>query len=147
MSEFTKNTKALNNLIQDTETLEECAKTPLTMLNSSLSSKFVIQTKTSRDELQEKVNGYKKRLTEIDPVTGNSRYGENMKKKVKNLLDDFETVSGKLDGLISGGLLEAFQKIEEEERLAEEVRVAKEAKAQQERLEAKRKAEEEERLR
>ncbi|GMH46752.1 hypothetical protein TrRE_jg8447 [Triparma retinervis] len=146
MSEFTKNTAALNNLIQDTEALEECAATPSTMTNSKLSSKFVVQTEKSRDELQKKVDGYKKRILEKDPVTGNSRYGDNMKKKVKKLLDDFDMVSGKLDGLISGGLLEAFQKVEEEERLAEEARVAAEAEAEKERLEAKRKAEEEERL-
>ena len=147
MSEFTKNTAALNNLIQDTEALEECAATPSTMTKSKLSSKFVVQTEKSRDELQKKVDGYKKRIVEKDPVTGNSRYGDNMKKKVKKLLDDFDMVSGKLDGMISGGLLEAFQKVEEEERLAEEARVAAEAEAEKEKQEAKRKAEEEERLR
>ena len=98
MSEFRKTTALVSTLRTSLSDLYSTASTLPPLPPSSLPvspppsvalSQQLSDVSASVDELSAKMDTYHSRLTAVDPVTGDARYGDKMKKSVSALLEDY----------------------------------------------------------
>mmetsp|Transcript_19346 Transcript_19346/g.40025 ORF Transcript_19346/g.40025 Transcript_19346/m.40025 type:complete len:166 (+) Transcript_19346:31-528(+) len=154
MSEFRKTTATVTTLRTTLHDLHETASTlpplppppqPLPPAPSVALSRQLNEVSESAGALSDKMDTYRSRLTAVDPVTGQARYGDKMKKSVSALLEDYAALTAELesafeeDGLMS--VLVARESSEASLRLAYSA-AAEERRQEEERL-AEIKAEEE----
>ncbi|GMI01117.1 hypothetical protein TrST_g9333 [Triparma strigata] len=154
MSEFKKSTILLEKLSLELEELHEAfgnlppLPPPSETLSVTTSPKLTDfeSIRTQAEELLgSKIERYRQRLTEKDPVTGNDRYGDKMKKSVTEFIASYEKFSEDLANVFAPeGVYESLRQREatEAENMVRAEEERRKAKEEEERL-AKIRAEEE----
>lgn len=98
MSEFRKTSATVTTLRTTLQDLHETASTlpplpppsqPIPPAPSVALSRQLNEVSESAGALSDKMDTYRSRLTAVDPVTGQARYGDKMKKSVFALLEDY----------------------------------------------------------